>query len=193
MNLENMKLSKLVYEDLSFKMPEQKTQIKEVKEAVKENLSEITTSDQVCRICLDAGEYDNPLITPCKCSGSVKYIHLNCLKAWLAKRLNSTKTQYCITINWLPLSCEMCKAAFKYRIYMDGKKFYTVDIPKPPKPYLIMELMRKSNSSKSKVFHFITFAEKQKITLGRRKDIDVRISEDISISRAHANIEYDIN
>ena len=73
---------------------------------------------------------------------------------------------------------------------MDGKKFYTVDIPKPPKPYIIVELMRKSQSHKGKVFHFISFAEKKKVNLGRRKDIDVRISEDISISRAHASIEY---
>lgn len=73
---------------------------------------------------------------------------------------------------------------------MDGKKFYTVDIPKPPKPYIIVELMRKSQSHKGKVFHFISFAEKKKVSLGRRKDIDVRISEDISISRAHASIEY---
>ena len=98
----------------------------------------MTTSEQVCRICLDPGEYNNPLITPCKCSGSVKYIHINCLKAWLAKRLNVIKSQFCITINWLPLSCEMCKTPFKYRIYMDNKKFYTVDIPKPPKPYIIL-------------------------------------------------------
>ena len=54
----------------------------------------------------------------------------------------------------------MCKADFKYRIYLDGKKFYTVDIPKPPKPYLMMELMRKGNSSKSKVYYLITFSEK---------------------------------
>lgn len=98
----------------------------------------LTTSEQLCRICLDPGEYDNPLITPCKCSGSVKYIHLNCLKAWLAKRLNVVKTQHCVTINWVALTCEMCKTAFKYRIYMDNKKFYTVDIPKPPKPYIIL-------------------------------------------------------
>ena len=137
---------------------------------------------------MDPGEFENPLITPCKCSGSVKYIHLNCLKAWLAKRLNAVKNPHCITINWLPLSCEMCKAPFRYRIYMDNKKFYTVDIPKPPKPYIVVELMRKNNSTKGKVFHFISFAEKHKVNLGRRKDIDVRVSEDISISRAHASI-----
>ena len=176
---------------MTYKGANSKNETKVEIEQGKETHSDVTTSDQVCRICLDPGELDNPLITPCKCSGSVKYIHLGCLKTWLAKRLNAVKNSHCITINWLPLSCEMCKAPFRYRIYMDNKKFYTVDIPKPPKPYVIVELMRKSQSNKGKVFHFISFAEKKKVNLGRRKDIDVRISEDISISRSHASIEYD--
>lgn len=50
--------------------------------------------------------------------------------------------------------------------------------------------MRKNSSTKGKVFHFISFSEKTTINLGRRKDIDVRLSEDISVSRAHASIEY---
>jgi E3 ubiquitin-protein ligase DOA10 len=34
-----------------------------------------------CRICLDS-DYDsmtNPLISPCKCAGTMKYIHIRCL------------------------------------------------------------------------------------------------------------------
>lgn len=50
--------------------------------------------------------------------------------------------------------------------------------------------MKKTSSGNGKIFHFISFANKNKITLGRRKDIDVRVSEDISISRAHAVLEY---
>ena len=118
----------------------------------------------------------------------MKYIHLGCLKSWLGKRLNAIKSKHCITINWQPLSCEMCMAPFKYRIYMDGKKFYTVDIPKPPKPFIIIELMKKQTTGKGKIFHFVSFAEKKKISLGRKKDIDVRVSDDISISRVHATI-----
>ncbi len=73
---------------------------------------------------------------------------------------------------------------------MDNKKFYTVDIPKPPRPYIILELMRKTSASNGKIFHFVSFANKNKILLGRRKDIDVRLSDDISISRTHSCIEY---
>jgi hypothetical protein len=36
--------------------------------------------------------------------------------------------------------------------------------------------MRKQSNTKGKVFHFVSFAEKKKINLGRRKDTDVKIS-----------------
>ena len=48
--------------------------------------------------------------------------------------------------------------------------------------------MRKNSSSKGKVFHFISFAEKNIISLGRKSGIDVRVSDDISVSRMHATI-----
>lgn len=39
----------------------------------------------VCRICLgdDDEPIDNPLITPCKCAGTMSCIHIKCLIEWL--------------------------------------------------------------------------------------------------------------
>ena len=37
-----------------------------------------------CRFCwMQNADKQNPLLTTCKCSGSVGYIHFNCLKNWL--------------------------------------------------------------------------------------------------------------
>lgn len=37
-----------------------------------------------CRFCWSSGaDPSNPLFSSCKCSGSVGYIHFNCLKSWL--------------------------------------------------------------------------------------------------------------
>ena len=47
--------------------------------------SEISNSTRnACRICLgdENEEETNPLISPCRCAGSMQYIHLNCLKKW---------------------------------------------------------------------------------------------------------------
>ena len=36
-----------------------------------------------CRICLaEEEETSNPLISPCKCAGSMRFIHHLCLKTW---------------------------------------------------------------------------------------------------------------
>ena len=37
-----------------------------------------------CRICLNEGllTCENPLISPCRCDGSMKYIHAKCLEIW---------------------------------------------------------------------------------------------------------------
>ena len=72
---------------------------------------------------------------------------------------------------------------------MDNKKYYTVEIPKPSKPYIVMEVVEKGGD-KEKLFHFVSFAVTSKLSLGRKKDIDVKISDDISISRHHANLIY---
>ena len=37
----------------------------------------------VCRICRCGGEADNPLFYPCACSGSIKFVHQDCLLQWL--------------------------------------------------------------------------------------------------------------
>lgn len=61
-----------------------------------------THEESTCRICMEPNSSDNPLITPCKCSGSVKYIHEECLKTWLVSQdIDIDKGQ-----------CELCKTSF---------------------------------------------------------------------------------
>ncbi|KAI9350644.1 hypothetical protein BDR26DRAFT_929966 [Obelidium mucronatum] len=54
--------------------------------------------DLICRVCRAQGSPDNPLYHPCKCSGSMKYVHQECLEEWLS---HSRKKH-----------CEICN--FKY-------------------------------------------------------------------------------
>ena len=37
----------------------------------------------VCRICRNRGDEDHPLRYPCACSGSIKFVHQDCLLQWL--------------------------------------------------------------------------------------------------------------
>lgn len=66
---------------------------------------------QTCRICLSKSTNDdNPLISPCLCSGSVKYLHLNCLKQWLKSKVDIKNYDYITMITYDEGQCELCKA-----------------------------------------------------------------------------------
>ncbi|KAG6483011.1 probable E3 ubiquitin ligase SUD1 [Zingiber officinale] len=54
----------------------------------------------VCRICRNAGDDDNPLRYPCACSGSIKFVHQDCLLQWL----NHSNAR----------QCEVCKHTFSF-------------------------------------------------------------------------------
>ncbi|XP_063699287.1 uncharacterized protein LOC134829921 [Culicoides brevitarsis] len=56
------------------------------------------TSGDICRICHCESDIHNPLLTPCYCSGSLKYVHQTCLQQWLTASETST--------------CELCKFPF---------------------------------------------------------------------------------
>ena len=47
-------------------------------------------------------ESTDALISPCRCSGSLKYIHESCLKTWLASKLTDIENA----------NCEICKTEF---------------------------------------------------------------------------------
>ncbi|CAG9320833.1 unnamed protein product [Blepharisma stoltei] len=65
-------------------------------QSIKSNLN----SEKLCKICFDSETETHTLIAPCQCSGSVKYIHQECLKVWLVSKnedLAHTKCELCKT------------------------------------------------------------------------------------------------
>ncbi|KAF4548306.1 RING-variant domain-containing protein 1 [Elsinoe fawcettii] len=62
-----------------------------------------------CRICRSEGTPEEPLFYPCKCSGSIKHVHQECLMTWLSH----TNKKH----------CELCKTSFRFT------KLYDADMP----------------------------------------------------------------
>ncbi|KAJ6310504.1 hypothetical protein OIU76_015266 [Salix suchowensis] len=56
--------------------------------------------EDVCRICRNPGDSENPLRYPCACSGSIKFVHQDCLLQWL----NHSNAR----------QCEVCKHPFSF-------------------------------------------------------------------------------
>lgn len=50
--------------------------------------------EDVCRICRNPGDAENPLRYPCACSGSIKFVHQDCLLQWL-NHSNARQCEVC--------------------------------------------------------------------------------------------------
>ncbi|SBS81905.1 FHA domain protein, putative [Plasmodium ovale] len=139
-----------------------------------------------CRICLCEYENDNnPLISPCKCKGSMKYVHLNCLRTWMRGRLNVRNDCSSYSFFWKQLNCELCKFPYPTYIHIQNKFLELYEIPKPELPYIIIELMNDRN----KGFYIVSLANTKCVRMGRGHDSDIRVN-DISVSRFHAIIKF---
>ncbi|OWF44942.1 E3 ubiquitin-protein ligase MARCH1-like isoform X1 [Mizuhopecten yessoensis] len=95
-------------------------------------LSMMSSGGDLCRICqcdiLDQEE-DSPLVAPCLCSGSMKYVHQACLQKWIK---SSDKT-----------CCELCKYEYK----MTSKV----------KPFIQWERLQMSTVERRKITCSVTF------------------------------------
>ena len=77
----------------------------------------------------------NPLIKPCKCSGSMKYIHYECLLHWLKTKVLISKNIYnnngFFSIYSLDLiECELCKNHLPNYIKHNNKIYSLLDLEK---------------------------------------------------------------
>lgn len=52
-------------------------------------------------------------------------------------------------------------------------------------------MKRGNDKTSGKIYQFVSLSEKSSLSIGRKKDVDVRVSDDISVSRHHASITYD--
>lgn len=148
-------------------------------------------SQFTCRIWLSTGsefDGDNGLISPCKCTGTVKYVHENCLKAWLNSKRESKETPYSNSYYWKDLSCELCKTVYPDAVVHSGKLVRIVDYQVPDfGEYVVLEGAAR-HSKNSKIIHVLNLGKKDAIKLGRGHESNIRIS-DISVSRCHAIIK----
>ncbi|XP_047224074.1 E3 ubiquitin-protein ligase MARCHF6-like isoform X2 [Girardinichthys multiradiatus] len=68
-----------------------------------------TAEEDICRVCRSEGTQEKPLYHPCVCTGSIKFIHQECLLQWL----KHSRKEY----------CELCKHRFAFT------PIYSPDMP----------------------------------------------------------------
>lgn len=74
--------------------------------------SEDQTNQAICRICLESassdvsgGESLGRLLSPCRCKGTMKYVHATCLDQWRAASARSSSA----------VACDQCGAPYRFR------------------------------------------------------------------------------
>ena len=145
-----------------------------------------------CRICYrNDSDLNDPLISPCKCSGSMSYIHYKCLKSCIEAKIQKKKEENFISYYWKNFNCEICLFPYPKYIKYKNLKYSLVDIDTSNfNQYCICDYSL-FDDNKKKSFHrgFIIFKfdDDNEITLGRNQSNGIKL-KDISVSRKHCYI-----
>ena len=148
--------------------------------------TKIEKKNATCRICyMEEEDPENPLIQPCICSGSMKYIHLLCLKHWISTRSceQIDKTEHCCVYIIKEVECELCKTKFPDIISYEGKLYPLLDFSNEYKDYLTLESLT-LDKHKNKFIYVVSLLNSTKLKVGRGHKSDILLS-DISVTRIH--------
>ena len=142
---------------------EQKIKMNE-KNNIKEENTKNLKNKPICRICYgDDTTEDNPLICPCICKGSMKYIHYECLKNWLNSKIeedisidSDNPEVETISYNRKDISCELCKEKLPDYV-KHNDRYYNISFYKPKfEEFIVLESMR-ADKHKAKFIHILSF------------------------------------
>ena len=151
------------------------------------------TKIKKCRICYSQEEdsKNNPLIKPCLCSGSLKYIHYKCLLHWLSNKISIKKFFFSnenffsiYSIN--KINCELCKEKYPEYIKHNNIIYSLINLEKYNNNnfnYIIFDAFP-IDKINYRFRYIINFNNVKNVILGRGKDANI-ILNDISISRIH--------
>ena len=153
----------------------------------KSNLILTNIKKNICRICYNEEEEEsNPLIQPCQCTGTMKYIHYKCLKKWIETNsyIIIEKSNIYSIINIKNFECELCNNKFPDIIEYNGKFLELSNNNFCYEKYIVLESL--VFDEKKKKFLYVINLENDNLQLkiGRGKDVDI-LTTDISVSRIH--------
>ena len=170
------------------KLDNQKNKIKENNTDKKKiQFIKIKKKDQICRICYmeEEDEEENPIVQPCHCSGSCKYIHLKCLRQWIMNKscLKVDQNDQCCVYLFSESECELCKMKLPDFVKHNGRLISLLDFSDDFKNYLILESLTLDKEN-NKFLYIISIDKDKEIRVGRGQQCSILLS-DVSVSRIH--------
>ena len=151
----------------------------------------------ICRLCyLDESTITDPLISPCNCSGTMKYIHLSCLKKSIKSKYNKKSTDSLEMFLFQNYACEICLTPYPKCLVYKTNVYFLIDIDLNKfENYVLCDLTKyidnnnNNNNRKISRFGYLMFKveDNKELKLGRKKNNTIKL-KDISISRSHCLI-----
>ena len=145
-----------------------------------------------CRICYQKEVNRNdPLICPCKCYGSMKFVHLSCLKNNINLKIHKKHEKYYDMYLFQNYNCEICLSTFPKYLIIKNKKINLLEIDiSNYKNYALIDLIQYDDKN-DYIFHIgylvLHLENDIHIKLGRKKENDV-LYNDLSISGTHCEL-----
>jgi len=166
--------------------------LSEIKDEKNDNNSEDSNNKFLCRICYKSdSNKKNPLISPCKCNGSMQYIHYICLKQCIDAKINKKEDENFKLFTWKNFECEICKMEYPKYLKYKNNIYPMVDIGNSFESYSICDYTL-YDDAKKKTFRkgLIVFKineDYDEIPVGRTQTNRIKL-KDISVSRVHCYI-----
>ena len=191
---ENKKMTRLETTEAKLFKENEKKNLK--KKTQKDIFSKLEKMKRVCRICYleeDEDNEENPLVQPCICSGSMKFIHLTCLRKWVSTRscVKIDSSADCSIFLIKPVECELCKTKFPDFIKYENRLLPVIDFSQEFDNYLTLESLTLDRQN-NKFIYAISLDKERKIKIGRGHEAKVLLS-DISVSRIHCIMTVEKN
>jgi hypothetical protein len=134
------------------------------------NLSSPQSDSNVsCRVCFSSSNGScNPLLSLCLCAGTMKFIHLDCIRQWLKGKITTRQIGSTLSYYWKQLSCELCKEILPNSTLINGKLVDIVEVTKPFSPFILLEVKAKQSNEVSSI-HVVSVLNSEKIFIVRKR------------------------
>lgn len=108
-------------------------------------------------MCLNEEESpENPLISPCACKGSMKYIHFECAQKWFfEKYVNCTQTDNVLIYAWKNSHCELCNQNMELNHTINGQKKHLMALSNKKGSYILFESVFPDEKQKNYLIYII--------------------------------------
>ena len=198
-NIKTNEKFQVIKKDLSYNTNLNYKETNIVSNGIEINANEIENKEKrkkkkICRICYIEDDTDeNPLIQPCICSGTMRYIHLDCLKQWIGTKslIKLESNDKCTIYKIKPVECELCKSKLPDYVKHNNILYCVLDHHSDYKSYICIESLS-VDKRKNRFLYIGNLENKKEIKIGRGHDCDLLLS-DVSISRLRCKLINSFN